>query len=136
MAIALVTFLDTTDQHTKAILDSLGSAIRTRGFDLVLIDGTSTSSTVAMATFDYIATITRPDSLWRATVPARVEQFWKEAVGIQGKKGCALVIRHGWRTNAFCRKVMAIMESVGICVDYFEIIRDAAHCSDIAPFIG
>ncbi len=136
MRIALVTFIDSKDARSSAIISRLASVSSAKGNTVERLDGTSDSALSRLSMFDYIAIVYRPLHVFSSALPPIVTAYLAKSGPVSGKKGCAIVVKSGLSSARSCRALMHVMEAEGICVDYFEIVRDVAHADSVGGMIG
>ena len=136
MRIALVTFTESGDARSSAIISRLASVSSARGNTVERLDGTGDSSLSRLSMFDYVAIVYRPASLFSSALPDSVRSYLAKSGPLAGKKGCAIVVKSGLSSARSCRALMHVMEAEGVCVDYFEIVRDVAQADAVGAMIG
>lgn len=136
MRIALVTFIDSDDARSSAIVSRLASVASARGNVVERLSGRSDSSLVRLSMFDYVAIVYRPKGLFSSTLPPAVSEYLAQSGPLTGKKGCAIVVKSGLSSARSCRALMHAMEAEGVCVDYFEIVRDVSQADSVGAMIG
>ncbi len=136
MRIALVTFIESDDARSSAIVSRLASVASAKGNVVERLSGASDSSLARLAMFDYVALVYRPLGVFSSAIPASVSEYLAKSGPLTGKKGCAIVVKSGLSSARVCRSLMHAMEAEGLCVDYFEIVRDVAHADSVGLMIG
>ncbi len=136
MRVAIIHFLKNRSHAEELILDNLKKASAARGNEVILVDGLEDEAGTRLAMFDYLAVLIRPEGVLSARVPDTVMKRIRGSGSLSGKKGCALVIKGGFRSAKLCRNLMADLESAGLRLDYFDSIRDAAHASAVGTNVG
>ncbi len=136
MHVALVYFCSARDGKPAAILKKLEAASVARGNQVDLINGNEDIGNRRLTMFDYIAVVVAARAPFGAKLSPRVGEFLAASGTITGKKGCALVIKAGFRSEKTCSNLMRTMEAEGVKLDYFEVIRSADHASYAGAKIG
>lgn len=136
MRVALVHFLVNRSKDDDKILAILKKASEGRGNEVVLVDGLDNKTSTHLGMFDYIAVLIRPISALSTKVPESVLKTLAASGTLSGKKGCALVLKVGLRSAKTCRNLMHILESQGLRLDYFDIVKGEQHAADVGANIG
>ncbi len=136
MHVALVSFCSPRDGKAQVILKKLLSASESRDNRVDVIDGNDSGALARLTAFDYVAVVVKSPAGFSAKIPDRVREFLSSSGSISGKKGCALVIKAGFRAQGACARLMEAMESEGVKIDYFDVIRSADHASWAGTKIG
>ncbi len=136
MHVALVSFCSPRDRKAQAILKKLMAASESRGNRVDFVDGNDLSSGVRLTPFDYVAVVVKSPSGLSAKIPDRVRECLASSGTITGKKGCALVIKAGFRAQGACARLMDALESEGVKIDYFDVVRSADHATWVGSKIG
>ncbi|HKL86122.1 MAG TPA: hypothetical protein VJ861_07315 [Treponemataceae bacterium] len=136
MRVALISFCDKQNKKAQSILQKLSISASSKGHQIDFINGLQDITNTRLTMYDYIAVVIKPSALFGSKIPPRVSEFLSSSGSISGKKGCALVIKFGFSSTKTCKKLMKILESQGVKLDYFEVLRDEAHASYAGSFIG
>ena len=136
MHVALVYFCSAHDGKSAAILKKLEAASVARGNQVELINGNEDIGSRRLTMFDYIAVVVAAMAPFGSKIPSRVGEFLAASGNITGKKGCALVIKAGLRSDKTCSNLMRTMEAEGVKLDYFEVVRSVEHASYAGGKIG
>ena len=136
MRVALVSFFPLSDAPARAITGKLEAGSVSRGNVVALISGFEDPSSAHLAIYDYVAVAISPSGFIGGKVPDSVRNFLRQAGGVSGKKGCAIVLRRGLSSGKTCRNLMRILEAEGMRLDYFDIVRDADHALHVGTKIG
>lgn len=136
MRVALISFCDTQNKNAQIILQKLSASASIKGHQVDLINGLQDLTNTRLTMYDYIAVVIKPSGFFGGKIPARISEFLSSSGTISGKKGCALVIKAGFSSVKTCKNLMRVLESQGVKLDYFEVLRDEAHASYAGTFIG
>ena len=136
MRVALVHFLDNRTNDDNAVIENLKNASAKSGNDVTIVNGLDSGGQNPLMLFEYIAVLIRPEGLFSAGIPDTVMKFLGSAGTLSGKKGCALVLKSGLRSMKTCRNLMENLETAGLRLDYFDVIRDAGHALSVGTKVG
>lgn len=136
MRVALVSFLSPSDASARAITGKLEAGSVSRGNVVAMINGFEDPSSAHLAIYDYVAVVICPTGFIGGKVPETVRNFLRQAGGVSGKKGCAIVLRRGLSSGKTCKNLMRILEAEGMRLDYSDIVRDADHALLVGTKIG
>jgi hypothetical protein len=136
MRVALISFCPSQDDKASKIIKTLQSVSTGEGNQVDLINGFEDLVNTRLTMYDYVAAVVKPKGFIGAKVNPRVSQFLATSGNVSGKKGCALVIKSGLSSEKTCRNLMRAMESEGVKLDYFEVVRDDEHARYAGKKIG
>ena len=136
MRVALISFCDYQNKKAQGILQKLSAAASSKGHQIDSINGLQDLTNTRLTMYDYIAVVIKPSGIFGSKIPPRVTDFLSASGTISGKKGCALVIKSGFSSAKTCKRLMKVLETHGLKLDYFEVLRDEAHASYAGTFIG
>lgn len=136
MRVALVTFIQGDQSGSRSILSKLENGSASRGNQVEVFDGFKDLLNTRLTIFDYIAVLYKPSGFFGGKLPSRIAEFLATSGTVAGKKGCALVLKHGFSGAKQCRSLMKILEAEGLMLDYFDIVRDEEHASAVGKKIG
>lgn len=136
MRVALITFFSPADAMARAISGKLEAGSVSRGNVVAMINGHEDPSSAHLAIYDYIAVAIRPAGFVGGKVPENVRNFLRQAGGVSGKKGCAIVLRQGLSSGKTYKNLMRLLEAEGMRLDYSEIVRDVDHAFLVGTKIG
>ena len=136
MHVALVSFCPPGDGKSQGIVKKLVAASESRGNRVELIDGNRDIGSMRLTMFEYIAVVVKAPSVFSSRIPDRVGAFLSASGTIGGKKGCALVVKAGFRSERACLNLMDVLESEGVKIDYFDVVRSADHAAYAGTKIG
>ncbi len=128
--------MESDDARSSAIVSRLASVASARGNVVERLSGTNDSQLARLSMFDYVAVVYSSRSIFSSALPAAVSDYFAKSGPLTGKKGCAIVVKSGLFPGRICRALMHAMEAEGVCVDYFEIVRDVAHADSVGAMIG
>ena len=136
MRVALVSFCPAADKRTSSIIKKLENGSSSRGNQVEVLNGFENLANTRLTAFDYIAVVVQIKGLFQSKIPSRISEYLANSGSINGKKGCALVLKSGFFSNKACRRLMQIIESEGVKLDYFEVIENEEHASIAGKKIG
>ena len=136
MRVALVSFCPGTDRNAMAILKNLETSSASRGNQGELLNGLENLTNTRLTAFDYIAVVVQAQGLFTSKISPRVTEYLATSGSINGKKGCALVLKAGFSSEKTCKNLMQAMEREGLKLDYFEVIENAARALSAGTKIG
>lgn len=136
MRVALVYFLENSLKTDDIILENLKKSSEKKGNNVVLLDGRDDKNGLQLDLFDYIAVLIKPAGFLSAKVSKSVLKNLAASGSISGKLGCALVVKNGLRSVKTCRNLMEMLESQGVRLDYFDVIKDDRHALDVGAKVG
>ena len=136
MRVALISFCPPGNQKTAEILRRLGESAAQSGNQIDRIDGNVDLSGTRLTAYDYIAVVAVPVGAFGGKVSPRVAEYLEVSGNVVSKKGCALVIKSAFGSEGACHSLMDAMESQGIKLDYFDVIRDLDHAVLVGKKIG
>jgi len=136
MRVALISFFPGADKKKSSIMKKLESGSASRGNQVEQFNGYESLVNTRLTAFDYIAVVLEPKGLFTGKIPARIAEYLSTSGSINGKKGCALVLKKGFFSNKACQNLMKAMEAEGVKLDYFEVIDGEDHASNAGKKIG
>lgn len=136
MRVALISFCDNQNKKAQVILQKLSVSASSNGNQIDLINGLQDLTNTRLTMYDYIAVVIKPNGMFGGKISPRVSEFLASSGTISGKKGCALVIKSGFSSTKTCKNLMRVLESQGVKLDYFEVLRDEAHAAYAGTFLG
>lgn len=136
MRIALISFIPETDNAASAIIYNLVSAAESCGHQVDRINGLQELVNSRLTIYDYIGCIAVPSGFFSGSVSPKIARFLAVSGTIASKKAAALVIKRGLFAEKACRHLMRIMESEGVKLDYFELVRDRDHARLVGKKLG
>jgi len=136
MRVALISFCPAGNQRIASILKRLEESASGSGNQVDRIDGNVDLSGTRLTAYDYIAVVAAPSGAFGGSISPRVAEFLEISGNVVSKKGCALVVKSGFGSDRACHTLMDAMESQGIKLDYFDVIRDLDHAVAVGKKIG
>jgi hypothetical protein len=136
MRVALISFCPGADRKAMTVVKNLENASASRGNRVELLNGFENLTNTRLTAFDYIAVFVQVKGLFASKIPSRVSEYLATSGSINGKKGCALVLKSGLSSEKTCRNLMQAMEREGLKLDYFEVIDNAEHALSAGTKIG
>ena len=136
MRVALIFFCPEKDRKTMMILKNLETSSTSCGNQVEIYNGYEDMTNTRLTIFDYIAVLVQPQGFIGGKIAPRVSEFLVTSGIVNGKKGCALVLKSGLSSEKTCRNLMKVMEAEGICLDYSAVIRDEEHALYVGKKVG
>lgn len=136
MRVALISFTKKTDGNAIQVVKALAETAQSKGNQVDLIDGNEDLTNTRLTVYDYIAVVIKPKSLFGGKLAPRIAEFLAASGNVVSKKGCALVLKSGFSSEKTCQRLMKVMESEGVKLDYFDVVRDASHARYVGKKIG
>jgi len=136
MRVAFISFCPSKAERSIKLIKALGASSISRGNQVDLFNGFEDLVNTRLTMYDYISVVIEPKGLFSGKIYPRIGEFLAMSGNITGKKGCALVLKSGFASEKSCRNLMRTMESEGVKLDYFEVIRDEEHARSAGTKIG
>lgn len=136
MRIALISFTSRTDDAAGKILKKLQTVCASDDNQVDILNGNEELTNTRLTAYDYIAVVAKSAGFFSSKVSPKIAQYLSMSGNVSGKKACALVIKSGLFSEKACRNLMRIMESEGVKIDYFDVIRDVDHAAWVGKKIG
>ena len=136
MRVAFISFCPSKNERSIKLIKALGASSISRGNQVDLFNGFEDLVNTRLTMYDYISVVIEPKGFFGGKIFPRVGEFLAMSGNITGKKGCALVIKSGFSSEKTCRNLMRKIESEGVKLDYFEVIRDEEHARSAGTKIG
>ncbi|MGO8694219.1 MAG: hypothetical protein ACLQMF_11195 [Rectinemataceae bacterium] len=134
MRVAVVFAPAHADTPLAAMARALARALQAEGH---LVDLAETKSGEAHRLTGYEYVIVGTEGIgFRGNIPARLGGFLAQSGALQGKRAMAFVRKSGLASGRALKKLMAVMESEGMIVNFAEVIasvEDAAEAARSAP---
>ncbi len=136
MRVALISFCPAGNRKASEILNRLAESAALSGNQIDRIDGNVDLTGTRLTAYDYIAVVFAADGTFGGKISPRIAEFLEVSGNVVSKKGCALVVKSAFGSERACHSLMDAMESQGIKLDYFDVIRDAAHAVAVGKKLG
>jgi len=136
MKVALVSFCAGMDGKSSRMIKRLVSASMAQGNQVEIFNGFEDLTNTRLTAYDYIAVVVKAKGFFGGKISPRVSQYLATSGSISGKKGCALVFKAGFSSEKTCRTLMRAMETEGVKLDYFNVIRDDSEANLSGKKIG
>lgn len=135
MTVAIVYFGKRIDAKTHVLLKTLQTSVASRCDTIHVFNGYELQDTDRLSVYDYLAVCVTEKPFFSSKPDPKLFELLK-LHGINGAKGCTLTPGTGLFSNAFARNVMNSLESAGMRIDYFEIIRTENDIKKAGKNIG
>ena len=136
MTAALVYFDKKKRPQTRMFVDALQEAAKSRCDDIRLLDGYALTDTDRLNMYGYIAVFCAEKPFFASRPDAAILTILKDHGLKEGCKGCVFTVGYGLFSGKFARNTMYALESCGLIIDYFDILRNAADARRAGANIG
>ena len=137
MRTLLLHFFDSSNKKHSAILQNLSKGAESNGNEVTVFDTFHDSiESLHLAFYEYIAVAATSPQFIGAKVPKKLVEILSSAGSVDGKKGCAVVIKSGLSSNKMVHVLMKELESHGMVLDYFDVIENIDHSVAVGKKIG
>ncbi|MDA8425382.1 MAG: hypothetical protein M0Z80_04535 [Treponema sp.] len=134
MRVAVVFAPERADTTLTAMARELARALQAKGHFVDIAEAKS-GEAHRLTGYDYVIVGTAPVGL-RGNIPPRLGDFLAQSGALQGKRAMAFVRKSGLSSAKALKRLMTVMESEGMIVNYAVIIasiQDAAEAARGAP---
>jgi hypothetical protein len=131
MRIAVVYFPAKRKEKLASLAGAVAKGFQAQGHIVDLVDG-ERDERKSLTIYDYLAIGTEPASFFSGKLPERFKTYLKQAGSIGGKRSFGFVLKGGIGTARALARLMAIMESEGMFVNFSEILSDLSVATEIA----
>ena len=117
-------------------VEALQEAARIRCDEIRLLDGYALTDMDRLNMYGYIAVFCAEKPFFASQADTAILTILKEHGLKEGCKGCVFTIRYGLFSEKFARNTMNALESGGLIIDYFDVLRNAADARRAGANIG